>query len=59
MVPLYNTRGRKVSTLDSKTLVQFEMLGLVKQGTKTNDTDYDVVAEAEAILRDADALVAA
>lgn len=59
MVPLYNTRGRKVSTLDSKTLVQFEMLGLVKQGTKTNDTDYDVVAEAEAILRDADVLVAA
>ena len=59
MVPLYNTRGRKVSTLDRKTLVQFEMLGLVKQGTKTNDTDYDVVAEAEAILRDADVLVAA
>ena len=42
-------------------MVQSELLRLVKQGTKTNDTDYDVVAEAEAILRDAnaDALVAA
>ena len=42
-------------------MVQSEMLGLVKQGTQTNDTDYDVVAEAEAILRDANAnaLVAA
>ena len=35
------------------------MLRLVKQGTQTNDTNYDVVAEAEAILRDANALVAA
>ena len=48
-----------VSTWYRKILVQFEMLGLVKQGVKTNDTNYDVVAEAEAILRDANALVAA
>lgn len=41
--------------------MQPEMRGLLKQRTKTNDNDYDVVAEAEAILRDAaaDALVAA